>query len=79
MSKFGSVLKIIFTVVFVTLLVAFGMDNMHTAEVHFPFTDAVEINVIFLFTIGLLLGAGAMYAIMVFGRFKKKGNDKNLK
>ena len=73
MTKLGSLLKIIFTVVLVTLLVAFGMDNMHTTEVHFPFADAVEINVIFLFTIGLLLGVGSMYAIVVLGRFNKKG------
>ena len=79
MIKFGSVLKIIFTVVLVTLLVAFGMDNMHTTEVHFPFADAVEINVIFLFIVGLLLGAGAVFAVVILGRFKKKGNDKNLK
>ena len=73
MSKFGSVLKIIFTVVLVTLLVAFGMDNMHTTEVHFPFADPLEINVIFLFLIGFLLGAGTMFAIRVFSRFGKKG------
>ena len=79
MSKFGSVLKIIFIVVLVTLLVAFSIDNMHTTEVHFPFADAVEINVIFLFIVGLLLGAGAVFAVVVLGRFNKKGNDNNLK
>ena len=79
MFTFVSILKIIFTVVLVTLLVAFGIGNMHTTEVHFPFADAAEINVIFLFIVGLLLGAGAVCAIMVFGRLKKKGNDKNLK
>ena len=73
MTKFGSVLKVIVTVVLVTLLVAFGIDNMHMTEVHFPFADAVEINVIFLFIVGLLLGAGAVFAVMVFGRFRKKG------
>ena len=73
MSKFGSVLKIIFTVVLVTLLVAFGIDNMHTTEVHFPFADVLEINVVFLFIIGLLLGAGSVFAVVTLGQFKKKG------
>jgi uncharacterized integral membrane protein len=73
MSKFGSVLKIIFIVVLVTLLVAFGIDNMHQTEIHFPFADAVEINVIFLFLIGLLLGAGFTFAVVALGRFNKKG------
>ena len=73
MFKFVSVLKIIIIAISVTLLVAFGIGNMHTTELHFPFAAAVEINVVFLFIVGLLLGAGSVFAVVTLGRFKKKG------